>query len=367
MLNLSCTPNASGVWDVQVTVTDSIGDTATASATLNVGTRLDLSADFGASIGSQIDVGQPLLSSASASGGTSPYLYSWTFGDGGTAIGHNSSHVYASPGTYPVVVTATDKAGGTATRSSSVEVYADPESSPRAIPSSETEVGVPLDLNGEVTGGASAGSAQWNFGPGDTVLGVDVYHTWTRSGTYLANFTYDDSTGLCANYTVVDHVGSCGNLTVLVHVRPLFTGTFTVTPESNDPVPGTIFDLSASLQGGEGPYTVVWSLGGGSFATGGNVTTSFVSAGVYTIKANATDRLGGSADFSTSITVNTPPSHGPSVLGGNFAPGLALGLFVGVAVAALILFSVERSRRRTLPAPPSPYVPPPAKGPGKRG
>jgi YVTN family beta-propeller protein len=365
-LNLSCTPTASGVWDVQVTVTDSIGDTATASATLNVGSKIDLTATFGTTIGPEIDVNQTFVSTAFATGGSPAYTYSWTWGDGSTSSGSSVSHVYKLPGEYPVVVTATDEAGGTAMQSSSVQVFPDPESTPRALPSTETEVGVPIELNGNVTGGASAAIARWNFGPGDSVSGVEVLHAWDHAGTFQANFTYNDSSGLCANYSVVDDVGSCQNLTLLIHVRPKFTGTFSVLTATDNPVPGSTFDLSADLKGGQGPYSVVWSFGGGAFATGGNVTTSFARAGTYSIWANATDRLGGEVSFETNVTVNSPGSSGPSALGASFGPGLALGLFVGVTVAALILFSVERSRRRTLPAPPSPYVPPPASGPGKR-
>ncbi|MFY9717960.1 MAG: PKD domain-containing protein [Thermoplasmata archaeon] len=366
VLNLSCTPTTSGVWVVQVTVIDSIGDTATASATLNVGTRIDLSATFGTTIGPEVDVNQSFESTAFATGGTSPYTYSWTWGDGDASIGASTSHVYTSPGEYSVVVTATDLAGGTATQSSSVQVFPDPVSTPLALPSSETEVGVPIELNGNVAGGAAPQTARWNFGPGDTVSGVEVVHTWAHAGTFRANFTYNDSSGLCANYSVEDDVGSCQNLTLLIHVRPQLAGTFSVVAASDNPVPGTMFDLSANLKGGQGPYTVVWSFGGGAFATGGNVTTSFARAGSYTIWANATDLLGGKVSFPTPVTVNSAGNSNPSVLGGNFGPGLALGLFVGVTVAAMILFSVERSRRRTLPAPPSPYVPPPASGPGKR-
>ncbi|MBN1483641.1 MAG: PKD domain-containing protein [Chloroflexia bacterium] len=49
--------------------------------------------------------GQFVTLTASA-GGTPPISYSWSFGDGGTAVGVTVTHSYAASGTYGVVVTA---------------------------------------------------------------------------------------------------------------------------------------------------------------------------------------------------------------------------------------------------------------------
>ncbi len=43
-----------------------------------------------------------------ASGGTPPYSYSWTFGDGAQSTDQNPSHTYTTVGTYHPVFTATD-------------------------------------------------------------------------------------------------------------------------------------------------------------------------------------------------------------------------------------------------------------------
>ncbi len=51
----------------------------------------------------------------SASGGTTPYTWAWTFGDGGTAVVQNPTHTYTTAGTYNVTLTVTDAVAGTAT------------------------------------------------------------------------------------------------------------------------------------------------------------------------------------------------------------------------------------------------------------
>jgi hypothetical protein len=59
--------------------------------------------------------GASISFSGSASGGTEPYTYAWTFGDGGTATGQNPTHTYTAAGTFTVTLTVTDAASGTAT------------------------------------------------------------------------------------------------------------------------------------------------------------------------------------------------------------------------------------------------------------
>ena len=67
-------------------------------------------------------IGQTVTFTASTSGGTPPFAFSWTFGDGGTATGNPVTHAYSTAGTFAVQVTATDAALHTATKSKTVIV-----------------------------------------------------------------------------------------------------------------------------------------------------------------------------------------------------------------------------------------------------
>lgn len=65
---------------------------------------------------------------ASASGGTPPYQFSWSFGDGSTGVGQVVDHVYADPGTYGVSVEVTDAHGLRALASQGVAIEGPPSS-----------------------------------------------------------------------------------------------------------------------------------------------------------------------------------------------------------------------------------------------
>ncbi len=54
------------------------------------------------------DAGQAVSFVGTASGGTLPYGYFWSFGDGSSRTGSSVTHAYSSAGTFPVVLTVND-------------------------------------------------------------------------------------------------------------------------------------------------------------------------------------------------------------------------------------------------------------------
>lgn len=66
----------------------------------------------------------PVTFSASATGGTSPYSFSWTFGDGSSGSGATPSHTYTTAGSYSVVLTASDTASHSAQSTQSITIPA---------------------------------------------------------------------------------------------------------------------------------------------------------------------------------------------------------------------------------------------------
>jgi hypothetical protein len=64
----------------------------------------------------------PVTFTASATGGTQPYAFTWDFGDGSTGTGASTSHSYLLMRTYVVTLTVTDSTGQTARVSQTVTI-----------------------------------------------------------------------------------------------------------------------------------------------------------------------------------------------------------------------------------------------------
>jgi hypothetical protein len=59
---------------------------------------------------------------ANVSGGTPPYTYAWSFGDGGTSSAADATHAYQERGTYQVLLQVTDRSNRTAAAGVTVNV-----------------------------------------------------------------------------------------------------------------------------------------------------------------------------------------------------------------------------------------------------
>jgi PKD repeat protein len=93
-----------GPFTTVVTVRDAVGGAA--HGYLNISIKLQALAAASASSG-----GSPLTVSfvGEAQGGTPPYAYSWSFGDGGTSTAQDPRHTYDSSGLFNVVLNVTDR------------------------------------------------------------------------------------------------------------------------------------------------------------------------------------------------------------------------------------------------------------------
>src|SRR5207249_3426280 len=103
--SFSTTYSTKGSQLISVTATDAAGATATNSATVAI-SPLALTTDF--TFPSSITPGTAATFTATTSGGTTPYTYAWTFGDGATGTGNPASHTYSTTGPFTVTLTVTD-------------------------------------------------------------------------------------------------------------------------------------------------------------------------------------------------------------------------------------------------------------------
>src|SRR5213083_2101514 len=140
---------------------------------------------------------QQVTFTGSASGGTSPYSFSWSFGDGSTGTGASITHAYLSAGTYTVTLTVQDSGSPKQTVSSqhSVIVSSPPPALTVSFTSSPSspQVGQTVSFTGSSSGGTSPYSYSWSFGDGSTGSDSSVTHTYASTGTYTVVLTVKDS------------------------------------------------------------------------------------------------------------------------------------------------------------------------------
>ncbi len=169
--------------------------TSTDSHSITTFTVLPLSTTFIAST-STPGLGQPVTFTASATGGTPPYTYSISFGDGGTASGNSATHTYSTLGSYVANLTVTDSAIPQASVSASLTINLQSLTPPvLTIPGNQT-VAAGNWINFTVT------ASPVNTG-GTVTLSATGLPTGATFDTTTGAFSWRPSVGQTGIYTIV--------------------------------------------------------------------------------------------------------------------------------------------------------------------
>jgi PKD repeat protein len=146
----------------------------------------------------------------------------------------------------------------------------------------------------------------WDFGDGATGSGSVASHVYSDNGTYTVSLTVTNDALATATQSAtisiinVDPIVDTLVVPAIVNAGELFTVSSTASDVSPD-------DTSAGI-------TYGWAFGDGSFGSGGSTTGVYSAAGTYTGSLTVSDKDGGSAIQSFTITaleVSVPtPSMG---------------------------------------------------------
>src|SRR5256885_3257625 len=246
--------------------------------------------------------GQAVSFTGSVSGGSPPYSYSWSFGDGSTGMGSSPQHTYSSTGTLTVALTVKDNGSPqqTATSQQSLTVSGAPPplTASFAYSPSSTQAGEPVTFTASASGGTSPFTFSWSFGDGSTGTGSLVTHTYSSAGSYTTALTVKDS-------STPQQTASSQKEVSVTSPPPSISATFTVSPPSAEV--GQSISFTASASGGAPPYSYSWSFGDGSAGTDLQVTHTYNSDGTYQVTLTVTDSLGNTVTGVSPVVVGTAP------------------------------------------------------------
>ncbi len=241
------------------------------------------------------DVPLTVAFNGDVSGGTSPYAFAWTFGDGTSSTQQSPSHAYTTTGTFSATFTATDVFGQAVSQTLGVTVNPAVKASASA---SVTSGVAPLTVS--FTGSGSSGTPpyaySWSFGDGGTGSVASPSHTYTGAGTYTAVLTVTDAGGGSASATP---------LTITVSGAPAALSASSKANVTSGLAPLSVA-FTGSASGGVAPYTYSWNFGDGTTSTTQSPDHTFATAGTYSVVLTVKDSTGAQAVAPTlSISVTS--------------------------------------------------------------
>ncbi len=191
-----------GAETITLKVTDTNGETSTATHSLTVNDYISPTASF-TFAPTTPNIGQTVtFTDTSTKGSGTINQWAWNFGNGATpttSTTQNPTCAFSTSGDQTVKLTITDTNGKQSTTTTTVHVNIPPTA---AFTYSATNLLVNFDGSGSSDSDGTIASYAWTFGDTNTGTGVTTSHTYASAGTYTVQLTVTDNGG-ATNY--IDH------------------------------------------------------------------------------------------------------------------------------------------------------------------
>lgn len=274
-----------GHYEVNASVNDTAGNSVEVSVTITVATDPTLRAVVAPTI---VDLGSNVTYTLAASGGMTPFSYSYSLLPRG-CTGYDASVLVCRPsaaGVYTSSAQVVDAAGFKVTVDDlNLTVNVGPSVEVRS-PRTSGVAPLLVALNATVHNGTAPYSYAWSFGDGSpNASGASVSHTFTKVGGYTVTVVATDAVGHTSSATVP--IGVFAPLSVQAAASP-HRG---VAPLS--------VTLSATASGGGPGTTFNWTFGDGTPGGSGNdLPHIYYVPGEYNATVNVSDSEG---DWATEV------------------------------------------------------------------
>jgi chitodextrinase len=282
-------PGIAGPFTINLIVTDSNATPQTVTVTKNISVENPslLKASIGCIEPENPIIGQQFEVKASAQGGISPYMYSWTTSDGQTAS--NKTATFTAPlttGPFAVSLTVTDSnvTPQTVTVTKNITVK-NPPALKASIGSIEPEhpvIGQQFEVKASARGGIDPYTYSWTTSDGQTASNKTATFTAPLvAGPFTVSLTVTDSNATPQTVTVTKNIP-------VKNPPALKIEKIKTKPEN--PLVNKTYEVTGSVRGGTPPYTYSWNTSDGQTATGKTATFTAPSIpGKITVTLTVTD------------------------------------------------------------------------------
>ncbi|MHB1440001.1 MAG: PKD domain-containing protein [Cuniculiplasma sp.] len=298
---------SSGTFSVELTVTDASGNHASYSVdeVVNPVPTVNIQASY-----QRVDLGIKDTFSASVTGGTSPFNYTWTLGAKILNYSQQFHTNFTQAGRYTINLTVTDYFGEKATGSYTVQVV--PKPSALIEGPNRTDVSTSTYWEGYGSYGTAPYNYYWYLNGINTSAGLYLQYSFPKTGTYNISLVIEDSQGDKAYAYLI------------ASVRYLPKISLTETRHSTDV--GVPIYFNSSISGGTPFFNYTWSIAGiGFVGYQNNLEYSFSNPGKYNVSLQIYDGSGNSASSSIAITINAIPKVSINAQYSNIDPNVTDG------------------------------------------